>query len=339
MIDQLVDLIPGRDSQIQNLIALISEQTLSPSNLIVHGPPNTGKSLVLKELLTLLERPAVWKSCLEFFTPRLLFDSIITEVARLVGSSSKLPAVDSLTVLQSSMAPLLKDIGRNIALILDDADELLTSNFTPTTLSSLLRLSELTEANLTVILVFRSFPFRQLGSLCVPSIHFPPYGKENIVRILKLCLAEESFDRSVYEDDADLLEEVWQAYLDVIVEGYSNLTWDLCDLRSLALRLWPLFLEPAVEGRIEKSDWVRLYRAGTFLFSGEKFALEGIQFKSDVQSTHQLPAYGKFLLLAAYLASHNPSKLDARFFSKSREPGRKRKFGSRPKANIKVRPS
>ena len=41
--------------------------------------------------------------------------------------------------------------------------------------------------------------------------------------------------------------------------------------------------------------------------------------------THELPYYAKWLLIAAYLASFNPPKMDALYFMKSTERKRRRR--------------
>lgn len=57
---------------------------------------------------------------------------------------------------------------------------------------------------------------------------------------------------------------------------------------------------------------------------------------ASTSASHQLelPYYGKFLLIAAYLASHNESKLDKRLFMKNH--GKKRKQLKTVRNNAKV---
>lgn len=123
---------------------------------------------------------------------------------------------------------------------------------------------------------------------------------------------------------------------------------DVPTILSLAKRLWPEFVKPIIEAGVyddEEQEVIfgRVNFAGLFaigkrkgLFTGEDIIKQDYTFintaKNDREGKigtgkigrgYELPYYTKFLLIAAFLASYNPTKDDTRIFS--RDSGLKKK--------------
>ena len=96
------------------------------------------------------------------------------------------------------------------------------------------------------------------------------------------------------------------------------------------MKLWRPFVGPVTTGEFGTRDFSRLLVHQRRLFQGEGVLVDSI-LKDDGMAgkvkTHELPYYAKWLLIAAYLASFNPPKMDALYFMKSTERKRKKKGG------------
>ncbi len=85
-----------------------------------------------------------------------------------------------------------------------------------------------------------------------------------------------------------------------------------------------------MKGDFGTRDFSRLVVAQRRLFQDESVLLDSIVPAAATTTkarTHELPYYAKWLLIAAYLASYNPIKLDALYFMKSTERKRRKKGG------------
>jgi origin recognition complex subunit 5 len=98
------------------------------------------------------------------------------------------------------------------------------------------------------------------------------------------------------------------------------------------MKLWRLFVEPVVSGQFGTRDFSRLIINRRHLFQIEDSVLDRIIKDAERQAAlepatpskrraakmmiHTLPFYTTHLLIAAYLASYNPSRTDVTYFMK-----------------------
>jgi len=241
--------------------------------------------------------------------------------------------------------------------VLENADCIADLN--PDSLFSVLsRLPTLASSpSLTLIFLATSFPPRLTSGLPLPTIHFPPYTKFQLCKILSLHTPESVYDFSAVEpafpgdlDDPEL-QKVWDGMVSAVIDTFGPGTaLDVPTILSLCRTLWPEFVEPIIKAGIlcddgdelvfGKVDFLGLFtiakRKG--LFSGEEIVKKPMTLtttntsiigstmagRADVLvARHELPYYSKFLLISAFLASYNPTKDDARIFA--RDSGVKRK--------------
>ena len=147
------------------------------------------------------------------------------------------------------------------------------------------------------------------------------------------------------EDDAWL----WGRFLGAVYDSLSKHTGrDLVSFRLCAMRLWGGFVEPVVKGTFGTRDFARLMVNRRGIFQGEEGVLDRIIAEEEEEGittatgttatttapgtatapatpnpkkrlrapTHSLPYYTTHLLIAAYLASYNPSRTDVTYFMK-----------------------
>ncbi|KAL2312702.1 Origin recognition complex subunit Orc5 [Schizosaccharomyces pombe] len=192
--------------------------------------------------------------------------------------------------------------------------------------------------NLSIIFVLHSHPAQYLGTLSIAVIFFPQYTQAEILEICQKTPPNLDFlDRSgdsVFEDEIEL--SVWMQYCSFLwsVFGVQCLN-DYRSFRSVLDRYWPKFIQPIVEGDIHPADYAQLHKlAKNFLVSDATVTkrlhiINPTEIKNLLDSKSiNLSLVSKYLLVSAFLASYNPSRLDAQFFSSSKTSkrrGRKRK--------------
>ncbi|KAG9072262.1 Origin recognition complex subunit 5 [Linnemannia hyalina] len=243
-------------------------------------------------------------------------------------------------------------------LVLDRAERL--RDTAPTLISVLMRLQELTGRNICVVLIttivwekFRS----KTGGYEPIVLNFPQYTKSETVAILRKDLPAEE------EEDLDL----YMRFVDLVYDVFQRNCKDLNEIRHLVALLFPLYIKPVKEGKIQKHEGLKLHRhiQAYFVEAMDKLYLREISSTEwsdrtlstasgslsggsgstgggagghvsaapggdralttalDVQNVFDLPYYTKFILIASFLASYNPPRLDMRYFAKVSSTGSK----------------
>lgn len=271
-------------------------------------------------------------------------------------------------------------------LVLDRAERL--RDTAPTLIPVLMRLQELTGRNICVVLVttivwekFRS----KTGGYEPIILHFPQYSKSETISILERDLPEG-------EDT-----ELYMRFVDLVYDVFQRNCKDLNEIRHLVALLFPLYVKPVKEGKIQRHEGLKLHRhiqayfveamdkiylreissmewsdrtmqaagggsshsrtdAGDTMSSrmaigapgSERAMMTAVSVQSKlslhVSLAHKyhlclitlmfcstsnfvdvfdLPYFTKFILIASFLASYNPPRLDMRYFAKVSNQGGK----------------
>ncbi|XP_010774892.1 origin recognition complex subunit 5 [Notothenia coriiceps] len=295
-------------------------------SIFIYGHQSSGKSHVLNVLLKELELPHATVSCVECVSVALLFEQVLLSffgchAASLLPRSPSLSDFVRIYRQQSSQSPAKQTryIVMEKAELLRDSD----ANLLP----ALLRLQELVEDNVTVILLSEIVwdRFRPNTGCFEPLLlHFPDYSKGELQHIL-------AQDRNPSYSD-----EFYSAYINILLGVFYSVCRDLRELRHLAALNFSKFCEPLAEGKVKETDTHKLWRniephlkkAMQTVYLREVSSLQWEQMQQMEEKengavrglsahTHvELPYYSKFLLIAAYLASFNPARTDKRFFVK-----------------------
>uniref|UniRef100_A0A672G744 Orc1-like AAA ATPase domain-containing protein n=1 Tax=Salarias fasciatus TaxID=181472 RepID=A0A672G744_SALFA len=286
--------LPCREAQAGTLLSLLGEpQQYSYPSVFIYGHRASGKSHVVDVLMEELEvraksAPVVFIPCLSHFMSVLRKWSSETVFNKLVMEK----------------AELLRDGDANL-------------------LPALLRLQELVEDNLTVILLSEIVwdLFRPNTGCFEPlQLHFPDYSKGELQEILSK------------DKHPSYSAEFYSSYINILLGVFYSVCRDLRELRHLAALNFTKFCEPLTEGKVKETDTHKLWRNiephlkkamqtvyirevsrwGLQMEEKESGALRGLSAHTHIE----LPYYSKFLLIAAYLASYNPARTDKRFFLK-----------------------
>lgn len=335
-LQRVAERLPCREVQAGMLLSLMGQpEHYSYPSIFIYGHRASGKSHVMQVLLKELELPHVTVSCVECVSSALLFEEVLRSFFG-AEASSLLPRTSSLSDFvriyrqQRSQSPAeqTRYIVMEKAEVLRDAD----ANLLP----ALLRLQELVEDNVTVVLLSEIVwdLFRPSTGCFEPLLlHFPDYSKADLQRIL-------SQDRH-----PSYSAEFYSSYINILLGVFFSVCRDLRELRHLAALNFTKFCEPLSEGKVKETDTHKLWKniephlkkAMQTVYLREVSSLQWEQMQQAEEEcgaprglsahTHvELPYYSKFLLIAAYLASYNPARTDKRFFLKHHGKIRKTNF-------------
>ncbi|XP_039456567.1 origin recognition complex subunit 5 [Oreochromis aureus] len=329
--------LPCREVQAGMLLSLMGQpHQYSYPSIFIYGHRASGKSHVMHVLMKELELSHATVSCVECVSIALLFEQVLLsffgcDAASLLPRSPSLSDFVRVYRQQSSQSPAKQTryIVMEKAELLRDTDASL--------LSALLRLQELVEDNVTVILLSEIAwdKFRPNTGCFEPLLlHFPDYSKSELQQILSQNV-HPSYSAGFYS-----------AYINILLGVFYSVCRDLRELRHLAALNFSKFCEPLAEGKVKETDTHKLWKhiephlkkAMQTVYLREVSSLQWEQMQQMEEEeagalrglsahTHvELPYYSKFLLIAAYLASYNPARTDKRFFLKHHGKIRKTNF-------------
>ncbi|KAF2118782.1 origin recognition complex subunit Orc5 [Lophiotrema nucula] len=348
ILEQLNAEFPCREFQLRQLAALYSPQLPSPSLLVAHGLTATGKSSIIKLYLSLSGLAHAVVSSRECITGRHLLERTTSSCLDALDehydeTNDRRPYVrtENISALAVNLAKMLE--GREkFVLVLDGIDR--QREMPHTLLPALGRFGELIP-NLSIILITTLAQNLALHKPGVPHLYFPPYPRAAVVEILslnppKIFLEPPSLD--LYPDyTTDVAAEddawLWNRFLGAVWESLSKHTGrDLVSFRNTSMRIWRDFVKPVVDGTFGTRDFSRLMVNRKHLFQIDDAVLDRLITSSSTTTQtngvisvnssraavkrntiqHSLPYYTTHLLIAAYLASYNPSRTDTTYFMK-----------------------
>uniref|UniRef100_A0A8D2ZRA3 Origin recognition complex subunit 5 n=1 Tax=Scophthalmus maximus TaxID=52904 RepID=A0A8D2ZRA3_SCOMX len=291
-LQRVAEQLPCREAQSAVLLSLMGQpQQYSYPSIFIYGHRASGKSHVMHVLLRELELPHATLSCVECVSGALLFERVLLslfghEAAALLPRSASLSDFVRVYRQQCSLSPA-EQTRFIVTELLRDAD----ANLLP----ALLRLQELVEDNVTVVLLSEIAwdKFRPNTGCFEPLLlHFPDYSKGELQQIL-------SQDRH-----PSYSADFYSSYINILLGVFYSVCRDLRELRHLAALNFSKFCEPVAEGKVKETDTHKLWRN-----------IEP-HLKKAMQTVYLREVSRFFLLIAAYLASYNPARTDKRFFLK-----------------------
>jgi origin recognition complex subunit 5 len=174
----------------------------------------------------------------------------------------------------------------------------------------------------------------------VPHILFPSYTKPELLLILALVLPTPLLPSG--EKDT---RETHTRFLSAVYDSLSKHSGrDLASFQHVAAQLWPRFIRPVLSGELSPTPFSRLLLANRSMFQDDSVLVPNIisapttNPKTTTQAslpkagkthilTNLLPFHSRLLLVASYLASYNPPRLDVVLFMKTSLQKRRKKGG------------
>lgn len=197
--------------------------------------------------------------------------------------------------------------------------------------------------NLSVILTLLVAKPHLLHSPGIPHLQFPPYTRDESLRIINLDprniftkdqLKENDYsEQEVNEDNVWL----WNRFTAIVWDSLSkSAARDIIQFGAVCDKLWHPFVSSIQDGTFGTRDFARLMVAKRTLFQTEDVLIDKVVERPAAgtkqtvnHSLRDMPYYSKYILCAAYLASFNPARQDQIYFMKMHEKKRrKRAMGS-----------
>jgi len=184
----------------------------------------------------------------------------------------------------------------------------------------LIRLPELTGRKICVVLISAVVWDRLQGFSSIPDpiqMHFANYSQKTFFAILMHKQSACGADRE------QRTLQLWGPFIFMLTEMYSSVCRDLNELQHLATELFPVFCKPVLDGTVSPEDHTRLYKLCRPVFKEgfEKLYLheapgeQATEGGPTTQSSSSLPHHAKYMLIAGFLASYLPPRLDLKNFT------------------------
>ncbi|XP_016945813.3 origin recognition complex subunit 5 [Drosophila suzukii] len=349
----LETLFPCREAAVATLGELIGDSREAyPSAIYLFGHSGTGKTALtrafLKECAKRQKVRTAHLNAIECYTTKIMLEILLDSLAPEQGDSLK--ADNMLDFVEQLRRWHCAPDSKSFLIAVDNAERLrdMDANVLPV----LLQLQQLTSLNLCVILLsqlpFEKF-YNKTGLSEVISLHLAQYNKAETQRILGSDFTQvRSQLLDQFGQDSKRLEickeavteEFYNNYLNLFLSVFYKACRDVPELHLTARKCLSIYLEPVLDGSVEASDVSRLWRhiagplrsALTQIYmriekppeeAADFAAIEDQSVRKMAQSL-ELPYYAKYLLIAAFLASHNAANQDKRLFVKHHGKQRKR---------------
>lgn len=335
-LDELIKLFPGRDKQITQLYNYLGHKNEPfPNCLYIYGGSGTGKTTIVKHLLESLAINHAFINLIECYTSKILFESILNQLTGFKVDPTKgqpFTKCDNMMDFVSCLQRCSEEMNLNGSIVvLDKSEQLRQMDYN--LLPGFLRMRELSGIEITVILlseiVFEKYYAR--GNIVQPlKVYFPQYSKEELVNILMLDYS--SAKAAIYDnfkESFEFDETFFKNYLNLFLTVFHRACRDFTELRHMSRLNFIEYCRPILNKEMKVTDSMALWRHISPILKNSLEILylrvqvdaesnqKQIAFsKENLAQSLELPFYAKYLLIAAYLASYNPTKEDKKLFMK-----------------------
>ncbi|KAJ3116074.1 Origin recognition complex subunit 5 [Phlyctochytrium bullatum] len=353
--DSLLQDYPIRTREIQTLRSVLHHDAKARKihfpTLFMHGPRSTGKTSILRRALA--DVPHVLMYTIQYASVSLLLDAVVKKVREVKGMEEGARKRRNAVQFVEEMGEILggtEERSEPFYLVFDKAEHM-RSLSSPSILPVIMKLSEITRSNICVILVshlhWDRFDEKATG-------YMPAFltFKQPTIDELKRILVQS---RPSGQD-----EGFYKGFVDIVLPIFHTVTIDLMELRRIHELLYIQYTAPINQGKATADQKSILYYRLQFfikeglnrLFTPDFADLLNYDVvnnklvrKDTMRERHvanadptrvysiyggggfaTLPPLTCFLIVAAFLASHNPQKTDATYFEKDT---RRRKLSKR----------
>lgn len=334
--EDLIRLFPGRGKQITQLCNYLGHKDEPfPDCIYIYGGSGTGKTAVIKAILESFQINHAFINLIECYTPKILFESILNQLTGFKIDPTKghpFTKCDNMMDFVSCLQRCSRETNLNGSIVvLDKSEQLRQMDYN--LLPGFLRMRELSRIGITVILlseiVFEKYYAR--GNIVQPlKVYFPRYSLEELLNILMLdyISAKASIYKN-YKKTLDFDETFFKNYLNLFLSVFHRACRDLSELRHMSKINFMEYCRPIMNKELKLTDSLALWRRIAPILKSSleilylrvqvdtESAQKQVAFsKENLAQSLELPFYAKYLLIAAYLASYNPTKEDKKLFMK-----------------------
>jgi len=238
----------GRSASIETLVRALGASRDDHPPVYAHGPPVTGKTSIVRDVVRRTGRPHAFVSCATEHAPRLLYEAIVEELTPYLLESSELLRNASAEQLRkalkcdrySDLVEILRAYlpgspgARACYVIVDEAQRMLSWRGEPV-VSALLRLGELSCRKVIVILIgeqgWDTF-CSVAGTTPYEGVYFPAYSKDELRYIL------------LRERPVDADEMLYSGFLGLMLGTFTATCRNLHELRATLGPIWAQYVKP-----------------------------------------------------------------------------------------------
>ncbi|KAJ6635334.1 Origin recognition complex subunit 5 [Pseudolycoriella hygida] len=349
----------SRHEIIDRLLGYLREDTALPQSLFIYGSSGTGKTKIIASLLRQTIPNAIIVNCIECCSSKVLFETILNGIFnhKLSAANQYSPYVRCTNARDFFDALQHCDTSQSYVIMIDAAEKL--GDMDKNILPIFLRLQELSDLNICCVLV-STLHIQMMtptdGLEGTISIYWPQYSKKEILTIMMDKFEDHqafvkkklvSTNPSNVSDLEAIVDSMHITFFENYLHLFLNVTLQSCrNVRELLLTsrdCFQKYCEPVLNGSVDINDVQKLYRnIAEVLKSAMKKTYQSIEDSNETTSELdtsrmqqlELPFYAKYLLIAAFLASHNDAKLDKRLYMKNHGKQRKRVQDIKAKAVV-----
>lgn len=344
--DDLISGLPGRRTQIFELIRLLGPVNSPVSPLFVYGGASIGKTSTILQIFRHLNRPFVYSSCRTCYNARQLFENILNQLllhrkSEINGYSSAKKCekqADFVNLLKDALTGVVESLKGNLGkssisknsgisvngsmvyLIFDSLELIRDWDKSSTMLPFLFKLHDILKVP-DVGLIFISNSsldtyYSDTGFVDPIPVHFPDYTEDALKQILMRNQPNS---------------KLYSCFLDLVLNPFYRVTRKLDELSTALSPLFKKYCEPLDDLEVVPNEEIKrkllccfkpyiapaineIFRV-TSLSSNENLkrkksggsdSIDGLEFHMSTSA--------KYLVISAFLASRNPATLDATWF-------------------------
>ncbi|KAF5304948.1 hypothetical protein FQA39_LY09422 [Lamprigera yunnana] len=352
LLEELYVQYPGRKYQIEQLYNLYGHRD-EPllDNIYIYGSSSTGKTAIVKSFLSTLKITNAYINLVECYSSKILYESILNQLSDHkidVFKAQPYARCDNIMefIFNLKKCNLENNLNQTV-IVLDKAERL--RNMDNNLLASFMRLGEISELSISVIfiseIVFEKYYYKNC-TLTPIKLHFPQYSKEELVNILALNF-DSAKDLTENNCQLKISHDFYTNYINFFLSVFYRACRDVSELRYVSKLNFVKYCEPIIKGNCKLEDSMELWRHIVPVLKAsleilylrihsvndelkqidntQANKMSSFASKENLVQSLELPLYGKYLLIAAYLASYNPAKEDKRLFVKHHGKKTKRK--------------
>ncbi|XP_065357190.1 origin recognition complex subunit 5 [Calliphora vicina] len=311
-------------------------------------------------------------NCVECYSTKILLENTLEEL--ISYSDNPNLSCDTLKEFVEHLRNNSSNDQNSYVIVLDNADRLrdMDGNIMPSLLR-LQEMTGLNICVVLISQIPFEKYHSKTGLTEVITLHCPQYSKAETLKILStqfemarqmlkshikaqhMSNSDCQYNKELAQVDIvnEITPEFFNNYLNIFLSVFYKACRDVPELKITACNCFLTYMEPVLNKSIDITDVSKLWRN---IAAPLRAALSQVYMRYDKSEKHnltvvpdvnysdqtirkmaqslELPFYGKYLLIAAFLASHNSAKEDKRLFVKHHGKRRKRLQTVNAKAKV-----
>lgn len=276
---EIADTFPGRESYAKELIQLFGHADHPfPASVFVCGSSGTGKTSVLLKLFDHLAITCAFIDCIENYSPKVFYESIINHLRdHKLSSSNNFQSYAACDTAEEFIDALNALDPKSYVIVLKNFNRLYEMD--DNVLPIMMRLGAMAPAlNISCIILgskSKKNHIAKLGLMPVVDIHCEQYSKGDLLKILavKVGYMKRTMHKIIEDSDADegvkseqrtnlelLEDDFYMGYFNMFMDTFYAICRNAKELLYMSNANFPIYCKPVIDGQIRPNDLRRLYK-------------------------------------------------------------------------------